>query len=183
MNDTLHNQGREMGCLVSRRKFLFAGGAALATMTVMVHVPGLSGARAATVVRYPARKIGRLDRLETDKPQFFNYPDGGAHSHSVLIKLGTKAGGGVGAGADVVAFNAVCTHQGGPLSGSYKAETKSLGACPFHLSTFDLTRYGILISGLAYQSLPQVLLEVRGNDIYAVGMIGLIFGRYDNLKS
>ncbi len=183
MNDKLQNQGGEMGCLVSRRKFLFAGGAALTTMTVMVHVPGLSGARAATIVRYPRKKIGRLDRLKRDQPQFFNYPDNGAHSHSVLVKLGTKAGGGVGAGADVVAFNAVCSHQGGPLSGAYKAKTKTLGACPFHLSTFDLTRYGIIVSGQAYQSLPQVLLEVRGNTIYAVGMIGLIFGRYDNLKA
>ena len=56
-------------------------------------------------------------------------------------------------------------------------------ACPFHLSTFDLTRHGILISGQAYQSLPQVLLEVKGREIYAVGMIGLIFGRHDNLKA
>ena len=58
----------------------------------------------------------------------------------------------------------------------------SLGACPLHLSTYDLTRHGILISGQAYQSLPQVLLELAGDDIYAVGVFGLIFGRYDNLQ-
>jgi arsenite oxidase small subunit len=59
---------------------------------------------------------------------------------------------------------------------------KSLGACPLHLSTYDLTRHGILISGQAYQSLPQVLLELEGDDIYAVGVFGLIFGRFDNLQ-
>ena len=183
MNEQPQSRDKGMKCLVTRRNFLFAGGAALATGTVMIHVPGLSGAQAATFVRYPRKKIGRLNRLATDKPAFFNYPDKGAHSHSILVKLGRKAGGGVGRSRDVVAFNAVCTHQGGPLSGSYKAKSKTLGACPFHLSTFDLTRYGIIVSGQAYQSLPQVLLEVKGNDIYAVGMIGLIFGRYDNLKA
>ncbi len=81
-----------------------------------------------------------------------------------------------------MAFNTVCTHQGGPLGASYKAATKSLGACPLHLSTFDLTRHGILISGQAYQSLPQVLLEVKGDEIHAVGMMGLIFGRHANLQ-
>ena len=83
----------------------------------------------------------------------------------------------------MVAFNAICTHQGGPLQASYTAATKSVGACPFHLSTFDLTRYGILISGQAYQSLPQVMLELDGDDIYAVGVMGLIFGRHHNLES
>ena len=55
------------------------------------------------------------------------------------------------------------------------------GPCPLHLSTYDVTRHGILVSGQAYQSLPQVLLELDGDDIYAVGMFGLIYGRYDNL--
>lgn len=183
MNEQPKPRRGEMGCLVTRRNFVLGGSAALATMTVMINVPGVAGAQPATLVRYPRKKIGRIDRLATDKPEFFNYPDKGAHSNAILVKLGRKAGGGVGKGKDVVAFNTVCVHQGGPLSGSYKAKTKSLGACPFHLSTFDLTRYGILISGQAYESLPQVLLEVKGNDIYAVGMIGLIFGRYDNLKA
>jgi len=83
---------------------------------------------------------------------------------------------------DIVAFNQYCTHQGGSLDGTYKAATKSLGACPLHLSTFDLTRHGIVISGQAYQSVPQVLLEVEGDNIYAVGMMGLIYGRNNNLK-
>ena len=100
----------------------------------------------------------------------------------MLVKLGVKAGGGIGPQQDVVAFNFFCTHQGGSLEGTYKGDTKSLGACPLHLSTYDLTRHGILISGQAYQSLPQILLELEGDNIYAVGVFGLIFGRYDNLQ-
>ena len=45
-----------------------------------------------------------------------------------------------------------------------------------HLSTYDCTRHGILISGQAYQSLPQVLLELDGDDIYAVGVFGRASG-------
>ena len=98
------------------------------------------------------------------------------------MKRGVPGGGGIEPQRDVVAFNYTCTHQGGELTGTYKADNKSLGACPLHLSTYDLTRHGILISGQAYQSLPQVLLEREGNNIFAVGVFGLIFGRYDNLQ-
>ena len=104
------------------------------------------------------------------------------HGLEILVER-TRAGGGIGPSRDVVAFNYHCTHQGGDLTGTYKADTKSLGACPLHLSTYDLTRHGILISGQAYQSLPQVMLEVEGDNIYAVGVLGLLFGRNDNLTS
>ena len=182
MKEIITNEKPEHGCLVSRRNFLVGGSAALATMTVMIPIPGREQALAAEVSHYPRKKIGRLSQLKTDKPVNFTYPDNEAHSTSLLIKLGAKAGGGVGRDGDVVAFNAVCTHQGGPLVAGYKAKTKTLGACPFHLSTFDLTRHGILVSGQAYQSLPQVMLEVEGDTIFAVGLMGLIFGRHTNLQ-
>ncbi len=169
-------------CAISRRRFLVAGTTAVATLTVVLNIPGQAEGQQAAVVRYPRKKIGQLSRLKNDKPVSFSYPDNGKQSFSMLVKLGTPAGGGVGRGRDVVAFNSTCTHQGGPLGSSYKAATKTLGACPLHLSTFDLTRHGIIVSGQAYQSLPQVLLEVKGDNIYAVGLMGLIFGRHDNLK-
>jgi arsenite oxidase small subunit len=169
-------------CLMSRRKMLFSSG--LATATVMVSVgAGAAAAKVpAMVTTYPRKKIAKLSALKADQPVGFEYPDEGAYAQSMLVKLDTEAGGGIGPQKDVVAFNYFCTHQGGDLSGTYKGDTKSLGACPLHLSTYDLTRHGILISGQAYQSLPQVLLELQGDDIYAVGVFGLIFGRYDNLQ-
>ncbi len=169
-------------CLMSRRKFLLSSG--IATSTVMVTMnTGVAAAKIpAMVSTYPRKKIGKLSALKADQPVAFEYPDEGAYAQSMLVKLGTEAGGGIGPRKDVVAFNYFCTHQGGDLSGTYKADTKSLGACPLHLSTYDLTRHGILISGQAYQSLPQVLLELDGDDIFAVGVFGLIFGRYDNLQ-
>ena len=37
--------------------------------------------------------------------------------------------------------------------------------------------------GHGTERLPQILLELDGDNIFAVGMIGLIYGRYDNLES
>ncbi|NKB59799.1 MAG: arsenate reductase (azurin) small subunit [Alphaproteobacteria bacterium] len=169
-------------CLMSRRKFLLTSGIATSTVMVAMNTGAAATKIPAMVATYPRKKIGKLSALKTDMPVGFEYPDEGAYAQSMLVKLGTEAGGGIGPRKDVVAFNYFCTHQGGDLSGTYKADTKSLGACPLHLSTYDLTRHGILISGQAYQSLPQVLLELQGDDIYAVGVFGLIFGRYDNLQ-
>jgi arsenite oxidase small subunit len=175
-----HRPGK---CVITRRRFLLTSG--LATATVMVtlnagtpfaqEVPGV-------VATYPRKLIAKLSALKQDEPLDFQYPDEGAYSESMIVKLGVPAGGGIGPDSDVVAFNYTCTHQGGSMAGTYKADTKSLGTCPLHLSTYDCTRHGILISGQAYQSLPQVLLELEGDDIYAVGVFGLIFGRYDNLQ-
>ena len=168
-------------CLMSRRSFLLSGG--IATAVVMIGIPGLAEAQTSAVVAtYPRKFITKLSSLVVDEPFDFEYPDEGHYAESILVKLGREAGGGLGPDKDVVAFNYTCTHQGGPLQDTYKADDKALGPCPLHLTTFDLTRHGILISGQAYQSLPQVLLELEGDDIYAVGMFGLIYGRFDNLQ-
>jgi len=169
-------------CLMSRRAFLLTSGTATATVMVTMNRNGAQAQVPATVATYPRKKIATLSELVNDEPVDFEYPDEGAYASAMIVKLGTEAGGGIGPDKDVVAFNYFCTHQGGPLHATYKGDTKSLGACPLHLSTYDLTRHGILISGQAYQSLPQVLLELDGDDIYAVGIFGLIFGRHDNLQ-
>ena len=173
------------GCLISRRNFLLGSAAATATFTVMVTVPGIAGAEQvpAAVATYPRQPIGRLSELQIDVPVDFNYPDDKQYSNSMLIRLGREAGGGIGPDRDVVAFSYICTHQGGPLQNTYKPEHKVLGPCPLHLTSYDLVRHGIVVAGNAYQSLPQVLLELDGDDIYAVGIFGLIYGRYDNLQA
>jgi len=55
-----------------------------------------------------------------------------------------------------------------------------MGPCPLHLTTFDLTRHGMVISGHATDGLPQARLEVLGDDIVATGVTGLIYGVEDN---
>lgn len=165
-----HEQGDHL-CM-SRRQFLLSGGAAV-TLTTL---PGLAQAAAPMAIRagYKRQKIGKLSALQAGKPVEFNYPF--ADVRNILVKLGAPAGGGIGPEKDVVAFNQQCTHMGGPLDGTYKANHQALGPCPLHLTTFDLTRHGMVISGHATESLPQIVLEVQGDDIYATGVMGLIYG-------
>ena len=185
-SDHGHADHKTGTCVMNRREFLLTSSAATATFTVMVTLnPGSSEAKEvpAAVATYPRQLIGKLSELNAHDPLDFNYPDEGEYSDCFLVKLDREAGGGIGPDKNIVAFSYTCTHQGGPLQGTYKAEDAVLGPCPLHLSTYDMTRHGILVSGNAYQSLPQVLLELEGDDIYAVGVFGLIYGRYDNLQA
>lgn len=169
-------------CL-TRRQFLAAGGGVTATVLLSSIFPGTAfGDRKVNFTRYPEKKVATLNQLKTNKPVSFSYPYNDLHSTSFVVKLGTRAGGGVGRQRDIVAFNYICTHMGGPLMGTYKAEHKVLGPCPFHLTTFDLTRYGMVVAGHATSLLPQIVLEVRGRDIYATGIVGLLYGYSDNLR-
>jgi arsenite oxidase small subunit len=178
MTNPLHEHHGEQGdrpCM-SRRQFLLAGGALVA----LTAVPGmvLGAAMKAVQASYPRQKVGRLSKLKPGNPLTFNYPF--PDVSNILVKLGAPAGGGIGPAQDVVAFNQQCTHMGGPLSGTYKADHQILGPCPMHLTTFDLTKHGMVITGHATESLPQILLELQGDDIYAVGVMGLIYGYADN---
>ena len=178
----MEERKEDAGC-ISRRAFLIGSGTAVASTVILSQIPGFEGkAFAAEMTTYPRKKIGRLSKLRRNKPLEFSYPDNGKNSKSMLVKLGKQAGGGIGKEGDVVAFNTLCTHMGGPMGKFYKPKDGAVGPCPYHQSTFDLTRHGMIVSGHATESLPQVLLEVEGDNIYAVGVIGLIYGRYDNLK-
>ncbi len=177
--DTAEKGGHK--CLVSRRNFLITSGVTTTIMVTMNAGTAMAEDVPAHVTEYPRKFITKMSSLKLDEPFDFNYPDESDYSENMIVKMGVKAGGGLGPDEDIVAFNYACTHQGGGLFETYKADTKSLGACPLHLSTYDLTRHGILISGQAYQSLPQILLELDGDDIYATGVFGLIYGRKENL--
>lgn len=175
-------------CMLSRRDFLIYSGAASATTIVSVSLfSGAVGAAEipARISKYPRKKIGTLSQLKDNQVVDFNYPDNGLNSQGMLVKAAIECGGGVGKDKDIVAFSYMCTHKGGPLNGSYKVtgEHRTVGQCPLHLSTFDIRRHGIIVSGQAYESLPQILLEVDGNDIYAVGIMGLLFGRNENIMA
>ena len=175
-------------CMMNRREFMLFGSTAIvAANTVSLSLlPGTAHAaeQKAQVAGYPRQLIAKMSELQDNTPVDFQYPDKQVGSQCQLIKMGgLEAGGGIGDSKDVVAFSTLCTHQGGPLMGTYQSdgENCTMGPCPLHLSLYDLRRHGIIASGQAYQSIPQVLLEVEGDDIYAVGMMGLIFGRHKNL--
>ncbi len=169
----VNDEPQEKGC-VSRRNVLLAGGVASS-----VFLTGLPWSGWAKTSGYPRKLVGNIKKLQQDEPVDVDYPD--EDSPAMLVKLGTAAGGGVGVDNDIVAFSTLCTHMGGPMDGTYNKIHKGLGPCPLHLTTFDLTRHGIMIGGHATESLPQVMLEVEGDAIYAVGVMGLIYGRASNL--
>lgn len=159
-----------------RRDFLFATGASL----VALAVPGF-GVAQGRVARYPRKKVALLGRLRRGVPVEFRYPWDHANCGTVLLKLGQEAGGGIGPDKDVVAFNGLCPHMGWAIPArKFFAEPGVAGPCPGHWTTFDLTRHGMVVSGHATQGLPQVVLELDGDDILAVGVLGLMFGFHDN---
>jgi arsenite oxidase small subunit len=168
IHDHAHDEDGGRVCM-SRRQFLLSGG----VLVTLATLPGFAQAQALKA-GFKKQKIGTLSALKVGEPVTFNYPF--ADVRNILVKLGTPGGGGIGADKDIVAFNQQCTHMGGPLDGTYKPKYQALGPCPLHLTTFDLTRHGMVISGHATESLPQIVLEVKGDDIYATGVMGLVYG-------
>lgn len=160
------------GNCLSRREFLLRGGTAL-TLVPLATLGGIGTAHAVQA-DYPRHRVGQLSRLRLGVPIHFDFPAPGFGN--LLVQLGVPAGGGVGPMQDVVAFSLRCTHLGGDLGGTFDAQHPMLGPCPRHLTTFDLTRHGMVIAGHATESLPQIVLEADGDSLYAVGVLGLVYG-------
>ncbi|VAW55891.1 Arsenite oxidase small subunit precursor [hydrothermal vent metagenome] len=173
---TSEESGSDHLCM-SRRNFLLTGSSAIVLSTM----PGIATAVKLAAKDYPRVKIASLRELQTDQPVDFSYPPNNPISTFFIVKLGEEAGGGIGRKKDIVAFSNLCSHMGGPLNGTYKAAHKAMGPCPLHLTTFDLTRHGMVISGHATEALPQARLEISRGNVYAVGVTGLIYGQHDNL--
>lgn len=164
------------GAGFSRRDFLFAGALALTTLplSALGAAAGFAPGTALLKASYPKQRVGLLSQLETGKPVYFDYPRPAIAN--LLVRLGAAAGGGLGPARDLVAFNLRCTHMGGDLSRAFQPAHQILGPCPRHLTSFDLTRHGLVITGSATESLPQIVLELEGDAIYAVGVMGLVYG-------
>ncbi len=164
-----------------RRDFLgAAAGGAIVSVALPADTALAEGAAATMQIGiYPEKRVARLSQLEDGEPVAFAYPL--ARHPNLLVKLGEPALRGVGPAQDVVAFSTLCTHMGGNLRGRYRHDLKALGPCPFHFSTFDLRKGGIPVHASATQNLPQIILKTDGDDIVAVGVVGLIYGQRNNL--
>lgn len=161
---------------MNRRNFLILGGASI---TVLANYG--TGAQAQELVSssYVRKVIGKVSELAPGKATTFNYPTDDIEN--LLMLLNEEAGGGVGEGGKIVAFNTICSHMGGYMGESeFKSQHSVLGPCPLHLSTFDLTKHGMVVSGHAVESLPQIVLEIDGDDIVATGVMGLFYGYSQN---
>jgi arsenite oxidase small subunit len=153
----------------SRRDFLLNGG----KLVMLAAASAITNAVWAQRAEHAPLAVARLSALKPGEPYYFDYPQPG--DPNLLVKLGVTAGGGIGPQADVVAFSTRCSHLGGKLRGTLQADVQVLGPCPRHLTTFDLSRHGVVITGHATASLPQVVLELDGDEIRAIGMQGLVY--------
>jgi arsenite oxidase small subunit len=163
---------------VGRRQFLRGAGFAAAGVAAASVIPSEAKAAAGqALVAYPSSRLANIKDLKANEPLQVAYPD--ADAPGVLIKLGSKVEGGVGADGDIVGFTTICPHKGFPLG--YLAADKTLN-CPGHYSRFDVERGGLEIWGHATQNLPQYTLRVDDKgDIYAEGLDELIYGRLSNV--
>jgi arsenite oxidase small subunit len=169
---------------VSRREFLYAGGAAGAGAALFVFLPSVfksdgTVVPGAVVGLYPQIEVARLSELQEGVPVFFDYPQVG--QANILVKMGEPVNHGVGPDGDIVAFSRICTHMGCPI-GEYKHDHKILGPCPCHFTTFDLIHGGMVTLGQATQNLPQVLLNVEGDSVNAGGLMRLLYGYNNSLE-
>ncbi len=158
-----------------RGRFLRLAGAS-ASGAAAAAVAGGAPAEAAEH-RPPQRAVAKLRDLHAGRPLSATYPD--EQSPIIVLKLGHAVDDGVGPERDIVAYSSFCTHMGCPVS--YKPERKIL-ACPCHFSSFDPAHGGLQIIGQATTNLPQIVLEARGENVYAVGIRGLIYGRQSNAQ-
>jgi arsenite oxidase small subunit len=186
---------------LTRREFILIGVAGGAVAAVGVIVPlsqmsngeqiavdGLSSSTTTTTLPpspsavvgfFPKVRVASVGDVSITEPIKFDYPLQG--QRNVLVKLGNPVSYGVGPDADIVSFSSICTHMGCVLD-EYKPEHNALGPCPCHFSTFDLANNGMVTLGQATQNLPQVLLSVEGDDIFATGVVRLVYGFADTLQ-
>lgn len=99
--------------------------------------------------------VGRLSAIPVGSAITFNYPE--AHDACVLVRTSER---------DLVAYSQKCTH----LSCAVIPDpARSCLHCPCHNGNFDLAS-GRPISGPPRRPLPRIVLEVRGDEIYALGV-------------
>jgi len=101
------------------------------------------------------QRIASVDDLPVGGTVGFTYPN--EHEPCLLVRLSTS---------DFVAFNQKCTHLScavipRPAEGCFY--------CPCHEGRFDL-RTGSPIAGPPRRPLTRIVLDLRGRDIYAVGV-------------
>lgn len=114
---------------------------------------------------YTKNRVGSLTKLKKAGELDFSYPDGNALCKAVYVNNEVKA------------YSIICTHKGCPTV--YNKE-KALFECPCHFTKYDAKKDGQMVIGHATGRLPRVLLEINGDDIFAIGVDGLIFGRINN---
>jgi Rieske Fe-S protein len=102
----------------------------------------------------PVKRIARVDAIPVGGSFVFEYPD--EHDICIVVRSGH---------AQYFAYNQKCTHLSCAVVPDF-ANGKL--HCPCHNGFFDL-RTGSPTAGPPRRALERILLEIRGEDLYAIG--------------
>ena len=103
----------------------------------------------------PMQRIISVDDIAVGDAVAFTYPD--EHEPCLLLRLSTS---------EFVAFSQKCTHLSCAV---VPRPSEQSFFCPCHEGRFDL-RTGTPTAGPPRRPLTRVVLDIRGRDIYAVGI-------------
>lgn len=152
----------------SRRDFIKKSAGLLAALAVAPLSSAIARPKLpdSTYTPYPGQKIASFEEIKRAGQFSFSYPDAASPCLAIYVPE-----------AGVVAYSILCTHKGCPIVFKPK---EMLFECPCHFSRFDAEKNAQEICGQATTRLPRIELEVRGQDVFAIGVDGLIFGRVAN---
>jgi Rieske Fe-S protein len=103
----------------------------------------------------PMQRLAAIDDVAVGSALGFTYP--AEHDTCVLVRLTER---------EFVAFGQKCTHLSCAVVPRFE---EGSFYCPCHEGHFDL-RTGVPTAGPPRRPLTRVLLEMRGRDIYAIGL-------------
>jgi len=106
------------------------------------------------------KRIASLRELTFGQVAVFHYPRD--EDNCILIR--TSEGDAHGTG--LLAYSQKCTHLTCAVIPDVE---KGVIRCPCHEGFFDL-KTGVVLSGPPPRPLPRILLEIRGDDVYATGV-------------
>jgi len=101
------------------------------------------------------QRVASVDGIAVGAALVFTYPD--EHEPCLLVRLSTS---------EFVAFSQKCTHLSCAV---IPRPDENSFYCPCHEGRFDL-RTGAPTAGPPRRPLTRIVLELRGHDIYAVGV-------------
>lgn len=151
----------------SRRSFLKAAAGMAAATAAAPALLASSYSNEQGFYGYEEKTIGSLSKLKSSGNMDFSYPDADSPCMAVLVN------------GEVKAYSILCSHKGCPTM--YDASNQTF-VCPCHFSKFDATVNGQMVIGHGTSGLPEIFVKVKGDNIVAFGVNGLIYGRESNLK-
>jgi Rieske Fe-S protein len=102
-----------------------------------------------------ARRVASLSGIPVGGSIVFDYP--AEHDSCVLVRLSQT---------ELVAFSQKCTHLSCAV---IPKPAEGVFHCPCHEGLFDL-RTGRQLAGPPPRPLPRITLEIRGDDVFAIGI-------------